>query len=156
MFVLCTLLFFFVYVQTIFTDDAGGDLAHSGTRRIEFLEEPDHDVWEINLATQTLYFTGLVRITTLFAGYPTCTSITRETVEIMLPLERLHMALHDFAEAPHGPVGPEPQEPFVPPVVDPVGVAENGAGEDLAPVEEDPEEYLEEGEFIGGDPNGHA
>jgi len=57
---------------------------------------------------------------------------------------------------PPGPVGPEPQEPFVHHVDDPTGVAENGAGGGLAPEEEDPDEYLEDGKFIGGNPNDHV
>jgi hypothetical protein len=140
----------------------GRYLAHSGTRRIEFLEDPRDDVWEINLATQTLIFTGLVRTTTGFGGQPTTTIVTHETTEMILPLQRLYLALHDMGVVP--PVGPDPQEPIVPPVVDPVDVAEQGGGGVHAPEEEDPEEepeedpeeYLEEGEFIGGDPNGHV
>jgi len=54
----------------------GEDLAHLGNRKIEFIEDLENDVWEIILATQTLYFTGLVRITTRFGGQPTITRIS--------------------------------------------------------------------------------
>jgi len=66
------------------------------------------------------------------------------------------LALHDMGIVPPGPVGPEPQEPFVHHVEDPTGVAENGAGGGIVAEEEDPEEDLENGEFIGGNPNGHV
>jgi hypothetical protein len=134
----------------------GGHLAHSGTRMIEFIEDPLNDVWEISLANQALYFTGLVRITTGLGGHPTRIIITHETIEIILPLQRLYLALQDMGIAPSGPIGPEPQEPFVSHVEDPAGVAENGTGGGIVAEEEDPDEELEDGEFIGEDPNGHV
>ncbi|RHN45424.1 hypothetical protein MtrunA17_Chr7g0231041 [Medicago truncatula] len=102
----------------------GRHLAHSGTRRIEFLEDPRRDVWEINLATQTLIFTGLVHTTTGFGGQPTTTIVTHETTEMILPFQRLYLALHDIGVVP--PVGPDPHEPFVPSVADPADVADQG------------------------------
>lgn len=49
---------------------------------------------------------------------------------------------------PHGPVGPEPHEPFAPHVDDLTGVAEHGVGGGIVPeeknLEEDPDEYLED------------
>jgi hypothetical protein len=74
----------------------GGHLAHSGTCMIEFIEDPFNDFWEINLTTQTLYFTKLVRITTGLGGQPTRSIVTHETIEINLPLQRLYLALHDM------------------------------------------------------------
>jgi len=65
------------------------------------------------------------------------------------------LALHDMGVVPPRPVGPEPHEPFVHHVEDPVGVVENGAGRGIVAEEEDPDEDLEDGEFIGGNPNDH-
>jgi hypothetical protein len=90
-----------------------------------------------------VYFTGLVRITTGLGGQPTRAIVTHETIEIILPLQRLYLALHDMGIVPFGPVGPEPQEPFVHHV------------EEEDP-EENPDEDLEDGEFIGGNPHGHV
>jgi len=45
-----------------------------------------NDVWEINMATQTLYFIGHVRITIGLGGQPIRCIVTQETIEIILPL----------------------------------------------------------------------
>ena len=59
----CILLFSFGYVRTFLYVMPGGHLAHSGTRKIKLIEDPLNDVWEINLAIQTLFFTGRNNIT---------------------------------------------------------------------------------------------
>ena len=82
----CILLFSFGYVQTFLKMMPGGQLAHLGTRMIEFIEDSLNDIWEINLATETLFFTGLVRITTGLGAQPTRAIVTRETIVIILRL----------------------------------------------------------------------
>jgi hypothetical protein len=56
---------------------------------------------------------------------------------------------------PHEPIGPEPQEPLVIHIDDLTGVVKYGVGGGFVPKEEDPDEYLEDREFIRGNLNGY-
>jgi hypothetical protein len=46
----------------------GGPLAHSRICWIEYLEDPNHDGWEIDLNSQMLCLNWLVRMTMRFGG----------------------------------------------------------------------------------------
>jgi hypothetical protein len=144
----------------------GGHLVHSGVRRIEYLENPDHDGWEIDRENNCLTYSGTTCFSTEFGVI-----IIRERLENFLPLDRLRLTLlADNNNAPPVQVGVNPivnvnvpQEPLIPQnevQVNHVEVAaENEAEmtfsfeEDLEEdPEEDPNSYWEEGEFR---PNGH-
>jgi hypothetical protein len=64
-------------------------LNHSGTRKIECLEEIGDGVWELDRASQTLTFTGLVRTTEGIRGLVVSSVIHHVTLEVVLPLERM-------------------------------------------------------------------
>ena len=67
----------------------GESLNHSGIRKIECLEELGDAVWELDRASQTLTFTGLVRTTEGIGGLVVSSVIHHVTLEIVLPLERM-------------------------------------------------------------------
>ncbi|PNX87290.1 hypothetical protein L195_g043377 [Trifolium pratense] len=137
-------------------------LAHSGVRRIEFIEEACIDPWEIDGVNRSVIFNRLVSMAT---GYSVL--VVRETLEQPLPLERLYLSLHQmFGNTPLAQRGVNPlnvaapQQPLVPqnevPVVVPDEVVEDDNGMNFMSEEEDPKEdpYLrwEKGEFC---PNSH-
>lgn len=62
---------------------------HSRTRKIECLEELGDVVWELNRASQTLTFTGLVRTTEGIGGLVVSSIIHHVTLEIIIPLDRM-------------------------------------------------------------------
>ncbi|CAJ2636902.1 unnamed protein product [Trifolium pratense] len=88
-------------------------LNHSGTRRIECLEEMGDAVWELDRASQTLTFTGFVKTTEGIGGLLVSSIIHRITLEMVLPLERMIMALNlnGVGRGSHstGPRGPRPR-----------------------------------------------
>jgi hypothetical protein len=69
-------------------------LDHSGIRRIECLEDTGDAVWELDRASQTLRFTGLVKTTEGIGGLLVSSIIHHITLEMVLPLERMIMALN--------------------------------------------------------------
>ncbi|GAU29926.1 hypothetical protein TSUD_148350 [Trifolium subterraneum] len=95
----------------------GGHLVHSGVRRIEYLENPDHDGWEIDRENNCLTYSGTTCFSTEFGVI-----IIRERLENFLPLDRLRLTLLvDNNNAPPVQVGVNPivnvnvpQEPLIP------------------------------------------
>ncbi|CAJ2662621.1 uncharacterized protein LOC123885335 [Trifolium pratense] len=88
-------------------------LNHSGTRRIECLEEMGDAVWELDRASQTLTFTGFVKTTEGIGGLLVSSIIHHITLEMVLPLERMIMVLNlnGVGRGSHstGPRGPRPR-----------------------------------------------
>jgi hypothetical protein len=145
-----------------------GQLIHSGVRRIEYLEDPNHDGWEIDRDNNRLVFSGLTSFTTEYGVV-----IIRERLEQILPMNRLRLSLlEDVNNAPPEQMGANPivnvniphLEFLIPQhevqfnqaeMVADSEVEINFSFEDEEDVEEDPEEdpnrLLEEGEFR---PNG--
>lgn len=149
-------------------------LNHSGTRKIECLEEQSDAVWELDRTSQTLTFTGLVRTTEGIGGLLVSSVIHHITLEIVLPLERMISTLgldrareDSTSERARGPrprfrhtarisVRPpvvyhfedDPEEDGADMTVTDVGVS--GRGED----ETDPSEDLGVGGANGDLPNG--
>jgi hypothetical protein len=149
-------------------------LNHSGTRKIECLEEQGDAVWELDRTSQTLTFTGLVRTTEGIGGLLVSSVIHHITLEIVLPLERMISTLgldrareDSTSERARGPrprfrhtarisVRPpvvyhfedDPEEDGADMTVTDVGVS--GRGED----ETDPSEDLGVGGANGDLPNG--
>ncbi|KAK2396558.1 hypothetical protein QL285_058207 [Trifolium repens] len=72
----------------------GEPLDYSGIRRIECLEDSGDAVWELDRASQTLRFTGLVKTTEGIGGLLVSSIIHHITLEMILPLERMIMALN--------------------------------------------------------------
>ncbi|WJX30234.1 hypothetical protein P8452_18797 [Trifolium repens] len=73
---------------------SGEPLDHSGIRRIECREDMGDVVWELDRASQTLRFTGLVKTTEGIGGLLVSSIIHHITLEMVLPLERMIMALN--------------------------------------------------------------
>ncbi|WJX77495.1 hypothetical protein P8452_60797 [Trifolium repens] len=124
----------------------GGQLIHSEVRRIEYLEDPNHDGWKIDRDNNRLVFSRLTSFTTEYGVV-----IIRERLEQMLPMNRLRLSLlGDVNNAPPEQMGADPivnmnvphQELLIP------QHEINFSFEE----EEDPNSLLEEGEFR---PNGH-
>ncbi|WJX94910.1 hypothetical protein P8452_76285 [Trifolium repens] len=88
-------------------------LDHLGIRRIKCLEEMGDVVWELDRASQTLRFTGLVKTTEGIGGLLVSSIIHHITLEMVLPLERMIMALNlnGNGEGSHSarPRGPRPR-----------------------------------------------
>ena len=78
---------------------SGELLSHSGTWRIECLEELGDAVWELDMASQTLIFTGIVRTTVGIEGLVVSSVIHDVTLEIVIPLE---MMLITNGDLPNG------------------------------------------------------
>ncbi|WJX77494.1 hypothetical protein P8452_60796 [Trifolium repens] len=143
----------------------GGQLIHSGVRRIEYLEDPNHDGWEIDRDNNRLVFSGLTSSTTEYG-----VMIIRERLEQILPMNRLRLSLlGDVNNAPPEQMGADPivnmnvphQELLIPQHEVQFNQAEmvadneveiNFSFEEEEDPEEDPNSLLEEGEFR---PNGH-
>jgi hypothetical protein len=157
----------------------GEPLNHSGTRRIECLEELGDAVWELNRASQTLTFTGFVKTTEGIGGLLVSSIIHHITLEIVLPLERMIMALNldgvwegSNSTRPRGPmprvrrtarIRVRTRSPVLYNFVndqEDVGMNNNGPrmnynpNEQVVP-EEDPSEYSGGGDANGDLPNGH-
>ena len=66
----------------------GGHLVHSGVRRIEYLENPNHDGWKIGRENNCLTYFGTTCFSTEFGVI-----IIRERLENFLPLDRLRLTL---------------------------------------------------------------
>ncbi|KAK2417356.1 hypothetical protein QL285_039665 [Trifolium repens] len=73
---------------------SGEPLGHSGIWRIECLEDMGDAVWELDRASQTLRFTGLVNTIEGIGGLLVSSIIHHITLEMVLPLERMIMALN--------------------------------------------------------------
>jgi hypothetical protein len=71
-------------------------LSHSGTRRIECQEELGDAVWELDMTSQTLIFTGIVRTTLGIEGLVVSSAIHHVTLEIVMPLEMMLVANRDL------------------------------------------------------------
>jgi hypothetical protein len=71
---------------------SGESLSHSGTRRIECLEEIGDAVWELDMASQTLICTGISRTTIGIEGLVISSSIHHVTLEMVMPLELMLVA----------------------------------------------------------------
>ncbi|XP_045787277.1 uncharacterized protein LOC123882461 [Trifolium pratense] len=88
-------------------------LNHSGTRKIECLEEMGDAVWELDRASQTLTFTGFVKTTEGIGGLLVSSIIHHITLEMVLSLERMIMALNlngvGRGSNSTGPRGPRPR-----------------------------------------------
>jgi hypothetical protein len=144
----------------------GGQLVHSGIRRIEYLEDPNHDGWEIDRDNNRLVFSGLTSSTTEYG-----VMIIRERLEQILPMNRLRLSLlGDVNNAPPEQMGADPivnmnvphQELLIPQHEVQFNQAEMVADNEVEinfsfedeeeDPEEDPNSLLEEGEFR---PNGH-
>ncbi|WJX89838.1 hypothetical protein P8452_71803 [Trifolium repens] len=143
----------------------GGQLVHSGVRRIEFLEDPNHDGWEIDRDNNRLVFSGLTSFTTEYGVV-----IIRERLEQILPMNMLRLSLlGDVNNAPPEQMGANPivnmnvphQELLIPQhevqfnraeMVADSEVEMNFSFEEEEDPEEDPNSHLEEGEFRS---NGH-
>ena len=74
-------------------------MSHSGTRGIECLEELGDAVWELDMASQTLIFTGIVRTIVGIKGLVVSSAIHHVTLEIVMPLE---MILFTNGNLPNG------------------------------------------------------
>ncbi|CAI8598345.1 unnamed protein product [Vicia faba] len=147
----------------------GEPLDHSGTRKIECLEEQGDAVWEIDRNAQTLKFTGHVRTTEGIRGLAVSSITHHITLELVLPMEQMIRALtldsvgENSTSARHR--GPRPRNrpsprvrvhgPHVP-QYDNAGAGENGfARNGRVESEEDPSEYLGDSSVNGDLPNGH-
>ncbi|CAJ2662674.1 unnamed protein product [Trifolium pratense] len=88
-------------------------LHHSGTRRIECMEEMGDASWELDRASQVLTFTDFVKTTEGIGGMLVSSTIHHITLELVLPLERMLMTLNldGLGEGPNPPIprGPRPR-----------------------------------------------
>ena len=144
-------------------------LDHSGTRKIECLEEQGDAVWEIDRNAQTLKFTGHVRTTEGIRGLAVSSITHHITLELVLPMERMIRALtldsvgDNSTSSRHR--GPRPRNRPSPRVrvhgphvlqYDNASAGENGfARNGRVKSEEDPSEYLGDSGVNGDLPNGH-